>query len=125
VRQLRTLPGCPDHLLFICMPALAAARRRPRALATVQSLALLTAMFTVGHSASLALAALGWVTLPSRCVKTGIAITIALGALNATACIEGRILAIRWLTRCSLGVGLERERCFDPTRRLPCRKCCY
>jgi hypothetical protein len=74
-----------DHLLFSCMPALAAARRRPRALATVQSLALLTAMFTVGHSASLALAALGWVTLPSRCVKTGIAITIALGALNATA----------------------------------------
>jgi hypothetical protein len=103
----------------------AAARRRPRALATVQSLALLTAMFTVGHSVSLALAALGWVMLPSRCVKTGIAITIALGALNATACIEGRILAIRWLTRCSLGVGLERERCFDPTRRLPCRKCCY
>jgi hypothetical protein len=97
----------------------------PPALATVQSLALLTAMFTVGHSVSLALAALGWVTLPSRCVKTGIAITIALGALNATACIEGRILAIRWLTRCSLGVGLERERCFDPTRRLPCRKCCY
>jgi hypothetical protein len=52
----------------------------PPALATVQSLALLTAMFTVGHSVSLALAALGWVTLPSRCVKTGIAITIALGA---------------------------------------------
>jgi DMSO/TMAO reductase YedYZ heme-binding membrane subunit len=77
--------GCPDHLLFICMLALAAARRRPRALATLQSLALLTAIFTVGHSVSLALAALGWVTLPSRCVKTGIAITIALGALNATA----------------------------------------
>ena len=37
VRQLRTLPGCPDHVLFICMLALAAARRRPRALATVQS----------------------------------------------------------------------------------------
>jgi DMSO/TMAO reductase YedYZ heme-binding membrane subunit len=77
----------PDHLLFICMLALAAARRRPRALATVQSLALLTAMFTVGHSVSLALAALGWVMLPSRWVKTGIAITItiALAALNATA----------------------------------------
>jgi hypothetical protein len=33
----------------------------PPALATVQSLALLTAMFTVGHSVSFALAALGWV----------------------------------------------------------------
>jgi hypothetical protein len=65
------------------MPALAAARRRPRALATVQSLALLTAMFTVVHSVSLALAARDWVTLPLRCVKIGI--TIALGALNATA----------------------------------------
>ena len=65
VRQLRTLPGCPDHVLFICMLALPAARRRPRALATLQSLALLTAIFTVGHSVSLALAALGCVTLPS------------------------------------------------------------
>jgi hypothetical protein len=28
-----------------------------------------------------------------------------------------------WLTRCPFGVGLD-EKGSDPTRRLPCRKCC-
>jgi methyl-accepting chemotaxis protein len=72
-----------DHLLFLCMVALAAARRRDRPVATLRQLALLTAMFTAGHSLSLALAALGWITPPSRWVETGIALTIGLTAVHA------------------------------------------
>jgi len=72
-----------DHQLFLCLLALGAARRRNRGWKTVRRLAALTAMFTVGHSASLALAASGLVKLPSRWVETGIALTILLAALHA------------------------------------------
>jgi HupE/UreJ protein len=72
-----------DHQLFLCLVALGAARRRQRPAATVRRLALLTLGFTTGHSISLALAALGWVTLPSRWVETAIAATIAIGAVHA------------------------------------------
>lgn len=73
----------PDHLLFLCLVGLAAARRRSRLGATIGRLAVLTLTFTVGHSASLALASTGLVDLPSRWVETGIAATILLAAGHA------------------------------------------
>lgn len=72
-----------DHQLFLCLVALGAARRKQRPAATVRRLALLTLGFTIGHSVSLAIATLGWVTLPSRWVETAIAVTIAISAVHA------------------------------------------
>ncbi|GAA2576209.1 HupE/UreJ family protein [Winogradskya consettensis] len=72
-----------DHQLFLCLVALGVARRKQRPAATVRRLGLLTLGFTIGHSVSLALATLGWVTLPSRWVETAIAATIAISAVHA------------------------------------------
>ncbi|MFF5233676.1 HupE/UreJ family protein [Dactylosporangium sp. NPDC000521] len=75
-----------DHLLFLCVIALAAARRslrRARLRARVTLMAGITAMFTAGHSVSLALASLGWVSLPTRVVDAGIALTIVVAAAHA------------------------------------------
>ena len=73
----------PDHLLFLCLVALGAARRRAGLTATARRLAVLTVTFTAGHSLSLALATLGVVTLPSRLVETAIALTIVVAAVHA------------------------------------------
>ncbi|MEV4137761.1 HupE/UreJ family protein [Dactylosporangium sp. NPDC049742] len=75
-----------DHLLFLCVIALAAARRslrRARLRARVTLMAGITAMFTAGHSVSLALASLDWVSLPTRVVDAGIALTIVVAAAHA------------------------------------------
>jgi hypothetical protein len=73
----------PDHLLFLCLVALGAARRRAGLASTARRLAALTVTFTVGHSLSLALATLGVVTLPARLVETAIAATIVVAAGSA------------------------------------------
>jgi HupE / UreJ protein len=73
----------PDHLLFLALIALRVARRRAGPAATARRLAALTVTFTVGHSASLALAALGLVSAPTRLVETAIAVTIVLAAVHA------------------------------------------
>ena len=72
-----------DHLLFLALLALGVVRRRTGPGSTARRLAALTVTFTVGHSLSLALAALGWVTLPSRAVETAIAATIVLTAVHS------------------------------------------
>ncbi|MFT4081221.1 MAG: HupE/UreJ family protein [Nocardioides sp.] len=72
-----------DHLLFLSLVALGAARRRLGWARTLRRLALLTLTFTVGHSASLALATLGLVSVPSRWVEVAIAATILLAAAHA------------------------------------------
>jgi hypothetical protein len=72
-----------DHLVFLCLVALGAVRSRTRLIATFRRLAMLTFTFTVGHSISLALASVGWVTPPSRFIETGIAVTIVLAAIHA------------------------------------------
>jgi hypothetical protein len=71
-----------DHLVFVCIVALGAAQRTVRRRATAYRLALLTGAFTVGHSLSLAMATMGWLTLPVRVVETAIAGTILLAAVH-------------------------------------------
>jgi hypothetical protein len=71
-----------DHVLFLVsllLPAVLMARRFAPAFWEV--LKVVTA-FTVAHSITLALAALGAVTLPSRLVESAIAASVVLAALN-------------------------------------------
>jgi hydrogenase/urease accessory protein HupE len=76
-----------DHLAFMLVALLAVVRRRdandpaPRRTAVIESLKVVTA-FTVAHSLTLALAALGAVTLPSKPVEASIAATVLLTALS-------------------------------------------
>ena len=71
-----------DHLLFLTLVAAGAAFEKCRTRRRVAHLAVRTAAFTVGHSASLALATAGALTLPSRLVETAIAVTILLSAVH-------------------------------------------
>lgn len=82
-----------DHLLFVFVLLLAAplsvdargkrwAAARPWR-ATARQLATLVTAFTLGHSLTLALGAVGWLRLPSAPVETLVAVSIALGALHA------------------------------------------
>ena len=73
----------PDHLLFLCLVALGAARRRHGWASTASRLALLTAAFTVGHSISLAATTLGLISFPVALIETGIALTILVTAIHA------------------------------------------
>jgi len=76
-----------DHLAFLFVALLAVARRRdandPRGLRTVmiESLKVVTA-FTLAHSITLTLAAVGLVTFASRGVEASIAATVAITALS-------------------------------------------
>lgn len=62
----------PDHLLFVWGLILLVSGRR-RLLATITA-------FTVGHSATLALAVLGWIELPSGPVEVAIALSLVVVA---------------------------------------------
>ena len=73
----------PDHLLFLCLLALSAVRRRDGLGATARRLAVLTVTFTLGHSISLGAATLGLATLPGVWVETAIAASIVLAAWHA------------------------------------------
>ena len=73
----------PDHLLFLCLVALGAARRRHGWASTAKRLALLTVAFTVGHSISLAATTLGLISVPVALIETGIALTILVTAVHA------------------------------------------
>jgi len=73
----------PDHLLFLCLVALGAARRRHGWTSTASRLALLTMAFTVGHSISLAATTLGLISFPVALIETGIALTILVTAVHA------------------------------------------
>jgi hypothetical protein len=80
-----------DHVLFLLtllLPAVllnvgrrGGAGRSEFTLASFDVLRIVTA-FTVAHSLTLSLAVLDWVSLPSRLVESGIALTVLLGALN-------------------------------------------
>lgn len=67
------VPGGPDHLLFIIALAMGAPRFGP--------LARLVTTFTVAHSITLSLAALGFVAAPAALVEPAITLSIALAAL--------------------------------------------
>lgn len=79
-----------DHVLFLCtllLPAVVLFRNgswQPRSSlreAMLDIVKVVTA-FTLAHSLTLSIAALGWLTLPSRWVESTIAFTVVLGALN-------------------------------------------
>jgi hypothetical protein len=86
VEGIRHLLTGYDHLAFLSVLLLALARRREgeavvgawslarRALAVITS-------FTLAHSCTLALAANGWLTLPSRPVEASIAASVVVAAL--------------------------------------------
>jgi hypothetical protein len=79
-----------DHVLFLLtllLPSVVLIRiahmngRSGFYVTTLDVLKIVTA-FTVAHSLTLTLAVLDWVSLPSRLVESGIALTVLLGALN-------------------------------------------
>jgi hypothetical protein len=78
-----------DHILFLLsllLPAVLAGRAAPTGAATVRGplldvLKTVTA-FTLAHSITLSLAVLDVVSLPSRLVESGIALTVVLASLN-------------------------------------------
>jgi hypothetical protein len=76
-----------DHLAFMLVALLAVVRKRdandpaPLRTAVVESLKVVTA-FTVAHSLTLTLAALGTVTLASKAAEASIAATVFLTALS-------------------------------------------
>lgn len=93
-----------DHLLFLLALLLTAggvAVKEGRKKA-FRDVAWVVTAFTVGHSVTLVMAALGWVTLPSRLVETVIALSIAVVALLNVVRPEGR-QHVPWL---ALGFGL-------------------
>jgi hypothetical protein len=97
-----------DHILFLIallLPAVlarrdgrwqAATRFRPVA---VEVLKVVTA-FTIAHSITLVLSALGVVQLPSRLVETGIAVSVVLAALNNVV----PVIDARWGVAFGLGL---------------------
>ncbi|EKF74769.1 hypothetical protein A11A3_07093 [Alcanivorax hongdengensis A-11-3] len=98
-----------DHILFLLtllFPAVLVWQRggwlpaRSMGDALRETLAVVTA-FTVTHSISLALATLGLVSLPSKLVESGIALTVALGA---AANLMPRLFPKRWLMALVFGL---------------------
>jgi hypothetical protein len=87
-----------DHMLFLLSLILAAGLivRREGLRAALRDVAWVVTAFTLGHSLSLAAAALGWVSLPSAVVEIAIAASIVLVALGNVARPEARI-ARPWL----------------------------
>jgi hypothetical protein len=79
-----------DHLLFLaCLLLPSVLRREEGRWRPVQSITkaarnafLLVTAFTVSHSITLGLAALGWLAIPSRWVESAIAASIVLAALD-------------------------------------------
>ena len=98
-----------DHLLFLLtllLPAPLAAvagrwRRGGGMLPTASRVVHVVTAFTLGHSLTLAAAALGWVSVPSRPVEVLIAASVAVAAVHAI-----RPLAERGAATIALGFGL-------------------
>lgn len=78
-----------DHLLFLFALVLVAPVIGPRwrlrrdMRSTATTLAAVVSAFTVGHSLTLALGALGWVRLPSAAIEAAIAASVLITALHA------------------------------------------
>src|SRR5581483_5719009 len=80
-----------DHLLFLLVlllpaPLIAAGgrwRTGKSASASAWTIARIVSGFTLGHSLTLALASIGWLSVPSRPVEVLIAVSIAISSLHA------------------------------------------
>ncbi len=88
---MRHIAEGPDHLLFLLAlllpaPLIASAGRwqtRKSAGASVRTIVGVVTGFTPGHSISLALAAAGWVAVPTRVVEVLIAVSILVSCVHA------------------------------------------
>jgi hypothetical protein len=97
-----------DHILFLLSLLLSCVliRRQhhweanPSVKAIVLHTTWIVTAFTLAHSITLTATALNWIHLPSRWVEVGIAVTVALAALNN---IFPLVLRLGWLT---FGFGL-------------------
>ena len=98
-----------DHILFLLALLLPSVLRRkdgqwvpsPSLRATLTDVLKIVSTFTVAHSLTLSLAALGVVHLPSRLVESAIALSVLLAALNNVfPLVEGR----RWLVAFAFGL---------------------
>jgi hypothetical protein len=101
--------GGTDHVLFLMALLLAAcssrgaqpARARGDFGATLRAVVKVVTAFTAAHSATLALAAGGWIDLPSRWVEAGIALSVVIAALSN---LSGWFVDRGW--RLAFGFGL-------------------
>lgn len=94
-----------DHILFLLCLLLACvfgfgAKEKVRWQSTLWSLLGIATAFTVAHSVTLTATALNWITVSSRWVEVGIAVTVLAAALNN---IFPLVKKITWLT---FGFGL-------------------
>jgi hypothetical protein len=93
-----------DHILFlVCLilPAVWTTRGRSKSLrdVAVEVFEIVTA-FTLAHSITLVISAVGLFTLPSRYVETAIALSVVAAALNNVV----RVVDARWAVAFSLGL---------------------
>ena len=99
-----------DHLLFLLCLILPAVMRRdgrrwrpvPRLKDALTPVLWIVTAFTIAHSATLALAALKLISLPSRVVEPAIAATIVVAALDNLVPIFGRVP--RWAVAFAFGL---------------------
>jgi hypothetical protein len=90
-----------DHVLFLVSLLLPAVLAMPRFAPAFWDVFKVVTAFTVAHSITLALAALGVVSLPARLVESAIAASVVLAALNNLSPVVNRG---RWLV--AFGFGL-------------------
>ena len=98
-----------DHVLFLftlLLPAVVLYKSRrwePRASLrdSLLDVVQVVTAFTLAHSLTLSIAALGWINLPSRFVESAIAFTVILGALNNLFPV---VLERRWLAAFVFGL---------------------
>ncbi|HRC54418.1 MAG TPA: HupE/UreJ family protein [Kofleriaceae bacterium] len=97
-----------DHICFLLALLLPAVFRRsaagwepvPRLADVVRDVLDVVTAFTLAHSITLVISALGWVHLPVRLVETAIAVSVALAALNNLV----RAIDARWAVAFALGL---------------------
>jgi hypothetical protein len=93
-----------DHILFLLclvLPAVFPSRRPAESLRVVaREVAEIVTAFTLAHSITLVISAVGLVTLPSRFVETAIALSVMAAAINNLA----RVIDARWAVAFALGL---------------------
>ncbi|MGQ0697992.1 MAG: HupE/UreJ family protein [Panacagrimonas sp.] len=98
-----------DHILFLLALLLPAVLRYehgrwsgvPRLMPALKNVVTVVTAFTLAHSVTLTLAALGWVRLPGMLVETAIAVSVLLAALNN---LRPVVQDARWVV--AFGFGL-------------------
>ncbi len=93
-----------DHILFLLcllLPAVFPRAGEPQTLRTVsRDVFQVVTAFTLAHSITLVISAVGLVTLPSRLVETAIALSVVAAALNNLV----RLIDARWAVAFALGL---------------------